>query len=322
MGTSLGATGQVKVAIVGCGDIGRGWAALCVAAGWPVSIFDGDAGTLRNAPREIAARARALVDLDRADKDLVERGIGSLTVGRSLLHACQETQWVIEAGPEDLRVKQKMFEQLESVAGSARAVTSSSSGLAAKDIAARCIRQDRCLVAHPLNPPELIPVVEVVPGPMTDKALLEVVKGWLRALDRFPVVVKKQVPGNVVSRIAAAVWREAIDLVLQGVIDVDDLDRAVSLGPGLGWAAAGPHLTYHLAAGERGVAGFLQQLLQTYETIWENLASWDKLEPEQQRKLIHAIERSYQGRIEQIRPARDRRLAAILKALEHAKRES
>lgn len=321
MRTSLGASGQVKVTILGCGDIGRGWAALCVAAGWPVSIFDGDAKTLQEAPREIAARARALVDLDRADKAAVESGIESLTVGRSLLHACAEAQWVIEAGPEDLRVKQKMFEQLESVAGSARAVTSSSSGLATKDIAARCIRQDRCLVAHPLNPPELIPLVELVPGPMTDKALLEVVKGWLRALDRFPVLIKRQLPGNVVSRIAAAVWREAIDLVLQGVIDVDDLDRAVSLGPGLGWAAAGPHLTYHLAAGEWGVAGFLQQLLQTYETIWGDLAAWNKLEPDEQRKLIHAIERSYQDHIERIRPARDRRLAAILKALEHARQE-
>jgi 3-hydroxyacyl-CoA dehydrogenase len=310
---------KVRVAVVGSGDIGRGWAALCVAAGWPVGIFDSDAQALREAPQEIGARARTLVDLGRADKPAVEAGIESLAVGRSLLHACSEAQWVIEAGPEDLRTKQKMFEQLESVAGSARAITSSSSGLAAKDIAARCIRQDRCLVAHPLNPPELIPLVELVPGPMTDGALLEVVKGWLRALGRFPVVIKKQVPGHAVSRIAAAVWREAIDLVLQGVIDVDDLDRAVSLGPGLGWAAAGPHLTYHLGAGERGVAGFLQQLLQTFETVWDDLASWSKLEPEDQRKLIHAIERAYADQIERIRPARDRRLAAILKGLEHAR---
>lgn len=312
---------QVRVAVIGVGDIGRGWAALCTAVGWPVSIFDTEARALQEAPHEIAARARALVDLDQAEKETVEAGIESLVVGRSLLHACSQAQWVIEAGPEDLRTKQKMFEQLESVAGSARAVTSSSSGLSAKDIAARCIRQDRCLVAHPMNPPELIPLVELVPGPVTDGALLEVVKGWLRALGRFPVVIKKQVPGNVVSRIAAAVWREAIDLVLQGVIDVDDLDRAVSLGPGLGWAAAGPHLTYHLGAGERGVAGFLQQLLQTFETVWGDLATWSKLEPEEQRKLIHAIERAYQDQIERIRPARDRRLAGILKGLEHAKGE-
>lgn len=310
---------KVRVAVVGVGDIGRGWAATCVAQGWPVTIYDADARHLDEAPAEIARRARDLVSLDRADPAEVEAGVAALSAGRSLLLTCQEAQWVIEAGPEDLHHKQKMFEAIESVAGKARAVSSSSSGLAAKDIAARCVRQDRCLVTHPLNPPELIPVVEVVPGPETDSALLEVMKGWLRALGRFPVVLKKTIPGNVVSRISAAVWREAIQLVLDGVIDVGDLDRAVSLGPALGWAAAGPHLTYHLAAGDRGVEGFLQHLLATFETLWSDLAAWEKLELDQQRRLISLIEKTYKEHTDDLRPARDRRLAAILRGLEHAK---
>lgn len=313
---------QVRVAVIGVGDIGRGWAALCVAAGWPVAVYDTDSAATADAPDEIARRARALIALHRADEAHVTSGLEQLTVGRSLLQACRDAQWVIEAGPEDLRTKQRMFEAIESVAGSARAITSSSSGLQAKDIGARCIRQQRCMVTHPLNPPELIPLVEVVPGPVTDGALLEVVKAWLRALGRFPVVVKKPIAGNVVSRISAAVWREAIDLVLEGVIDVDDLDRAVSLGPGLGWAAAGPHLTYHLAAGDRGVSGFLQHLLHTFESLWSDLADWKKLEHEDQRKLIHAIEQSYAENVDTIREARDRRLAAMLKALEQSKADS
>lgn len=319
--TSIGGVGQVRLAVVGTGDIGRGWAALGVAAGWPVSLFDSDGPQLENAPAEITERARALVSLDRADYATTAAGIQALAVGRSLLEACGDAQWVIEAVPEDLRTKQRVFEAIESVAGKARAVTSSSSGLAAKDIAARCTQQDRCFVAHPLNPPELIPLVEVVPGPETDHALLEVAKGWLRGLGRIPVMVKKPVPGNVASRIAAAVWREAIHLVLEGVIDVDDLDRAVSVGPGLGWASAGPHLTYHLGAGGRGVSGFIQHLLQTFEALWEDMASWSKLEPEQQRRLIHMIEAAYDEHVAKIRPARDRRLAAILRALEHARGE-
>lgn len=313
---------QIRVAVVGAGDIGRGWAALCTAAGWPVAIYDIEARALNDAPGEIATRAEALVSLGRADRATVKAGVDQLTVGRSLLQACKDANWVIEAGPEDLRTKQKMFEAIESVAGSARVISSSSSGLAAKDIAARCIRQERCLVTHPLNPPELIPLVEVVPGPMTDGALLEVVKGWLRALGRFPVLIKKPVPGNVVSRISAAVWREAIKLVLEGVIDVDDLDRAISLGPGLGWAAAGPHLTYHLAAADRGVAGFLQQLLRTFEELWADLADWSKLEPEQQRKLIGMLERTYAENIEALREARNRRLGGILRALEESREDS
>lgn len=308
-----------RVTVIGAGEIGRGWAALCAASGWPVTIYDAHHQAMVDAPKEIGARARALVSLERAEAATVEAGLGALTVGRSLLQACGEADWVIEAGPEDLTTKQKLFESIESVAGRARAVTSSASGLSTKDIAARCLRRERCLVAHPLNPPELIPLVEILPGPDTDAATVELVKGWLRALDRMPVVIRKEVRGNVASRIAAAVWREAIDLVLEGVIDVEDLDRAASLGPALGWAAAGPHLTYHLAAGDRGVAVFLQHLLKTFETLWEDLADWSKLEPDQMRRLIHLIEDTYRDELERIRLARDRRLAAILRALERAR---
>lgn len=314
--------GQVQVAVIGTGDVGRGWAAMCVAAGWPVSIYDSEARALGDATENIASRATALAALERADASLVDAGLSELTVGRSLLDACRNAQWVIEAGPEDLKTKQKLFEAIESVADKARAVTSSTSGLKAADIVARCIRQERCMVAHPLNPPELIPLIEVAPGPMTDHALVEVVKGWLHALGKIPIEVKKPIAGGVVSRIAAAVWREAIDLVLEGVVDVDDLDRAVSVGPALGWAAAGPHLTYHLASGKRGVSGFLQHLLQTYEAIWEQLPTWTKLEPEQERKLIHLIEKAYDEQAGAIRPARDRRLAEILRGLERARSDS
>jgi len=115
------------------------------------------------------------------------------------------------------------------------------------------------------------------------------------------------------------VWRQCIDLVLEGVIDVDELDRAVSLGPALGWAAAGPHLTYHLAAGDGGVTLFLQQLLATFESWWGQLATWQRLEPEQQRALINAVQRAYQNKLGTLREARDRRLGAILRALEQAR---
>ncbi len=311
--------GQVRVAVIGMGDVGRGWAALCAAAGWPVAIYDNEAQALHEAPDEIAARASGLVALDQASATAVDNGLAALREGRSLLQACSDAVWVIEAVREDLRAKQKVFEGIESAAGKARVITSSSSGFAAKDIAGRCMRQERCLVAHPLIPVELVPMVELAPSPHTDRALLEILKAWLRALGRIPVTLKKQVPGNIANRITAAVWREAIDLVLEDVIDVDDLDRAVSLGPALGWAAAGPHLSYHLAAGTKGVEGFLQNLLRLFEATWADLATWSKLEPEQQHKLIHAIGRAYKDNLEDIRPARDRRMAAILRGLENTR---
>ncbi|HEX4599997.1 MAG TPA: 3-hydroxyacyl-CoA dehydrogenase family protein, partial [Gemmatimonadales bacterium] len=144
-------------------------------------------------------------------------------------------------------------------------------------------------------------------------------QGYLHSLGRIPILLKKPIRGYVVGRIAAVVWRQCIDLVLQGVIDVDELDRAVSLGPALGWAAAGPHLTYHLAAGDEGVTMFLQRLLASFEEWWTALPTWQKLEPDEVRALTHAIERTYKGQIDGLRDARDRRLGALLRALEQAR---
>ena len=312
---------QVKVGIVGVGEVGRGWAALCVAAGWPVTLFDSDGVASNQATEDVAHRARNLVELGRATDESVEKGVRNMEVAGSLLQACREAQWIIESVGEDLQLKQKTFELIESASVRARAVTSSSSELSPTDIAARCKNKARVLVAHPMNPPELIPLVELVPSPATDTALVELVRGWLHALGRIAIVIKKPVPGGVVNRIAAAVWRECIDLVLNDIIDVDDLDRAVSLGPALGWAAAGPHLSYHLAAGDRGVRGFLQGLLTTFENSWESLATWSKLEPEEQKKIVARIEKAYADNVDVIRSARDRRLAAILRGLESARRE-
>ncbi|HEX9283269.1 MAG TPA: 3-hydroxyacyl-CoA dehydrogenase family protein [Gemmatimonadales bacterium] len=308
-----------KVTIIGAGDIGCGWAALCASAGWPVTVFDASARGLERAAEEVPRRTRALVALERATQGIVERGLLEFTQARSLLQAVQDAEWVIEAISEDPIAKQKLFGSIEEVAARDTLLTSSSSGIPPAEIFARCRRQDRCLVTHPLNPPELIPLVEVVPAARTSQGAVERAQDYLRSLGRMPILLKKPIPGYVVGRIAAAVWRECVDLVLQGVIDVDELDRAVSLGPALGWAAAGPHLTYHLAAGDGGVTLFLQQLLASFEGWWGQLATWQRLEPEQQRALIHSIERAYKGKIDELREARDRRLGAILRVLEQSR---
>ncbi len=308
-----------KIAVVGAGDIGCGFAALCASAGWPVTVFDTDARAVERAFQEVPRRARALVALERATPGIVERGLLEFQPGRSLLHAVRDADWVIEAVTEDLIAKQKATDAIDEVLAPEALLSSTSSGIPPTDVFARCRHQGRCLVTHPLNPPELIPLVEIVPGERTSRQAITRAHDYLRALGRMPIQLRKPVPGYVVGRIAAAVWRECIDLVLTGAIDVSDLDRAVSLGPALGWAAAGPHLTYHLAAGEGGVVQFLQRLLRTFESWWTNLAGWDKLEPEQVRALMQAIERAYGGKLPMLREARDRRLSAILRTLEQAR---
>src|SRR5207245_2879982 len=178
-------------AVIGAGEIGSGWAALCASAGWPVTLFDSNTRILERALTEVPRRARALVALERAPQGVVESGLGEFHPGRSLLLTVQDADWVIEAISEDLIAKQRLFEAIDGIAAAETVVTSSSSGLPPTDLFARCRRQDRGLVAHPLNPPEIIPLVELVPGARTRVAALARAQEYLRTLGRMPLALKK-----------------------------------------------------------------------------------------------------------------------------------
>lgn len=304
-----------RVAVVGAGEIGRGWAALAVGAGWPVTIYDADAEVSNPATGAIGDRVVSLIRLKRAEPSVAEEALSQMKVGRSLLQAVSEADWIIEAVPDDLVLKQKTLQQCEQVSRRASILTSSASGFGPTALSTRLERADRFMVTHPLNPVELMPLVEVVPGARTDPECVEDVRFWLGLLGRAPIVLKKEVPGNIASRLSAALWRECIQLVLDGVLDVEDVDRAVSVGPGLTWAAAGPHLAQHLGAGDWDVEVFLSQQLGVYEEIWKSLAEWKVLPQEEQKKLSRAIVRAYSKYIVELREARDQRLVRLLEAM-------
>ena len=304
-----------KVAVIGAGETGCGWAALATSRGWIVAIYDIDASTLQRAQESITDRAQTLVSMGHADQGAAQIGMAELRLGRSLLQAVTDADWIIEATPEDLAAKQRTLEQVEQVCRLKAVLTSSTSSLMPSDLCGRLRRPDRMLVAHPLSPVELLPAVELVPSPLTDSACVEDVRFWLTALGRVPIVLKKEIAGSVLGRISAAVWRECIHLVLEGVADVVDVDTAVEMGPCLGWAAAGPHLTSQLSTGNRGSSVFLASLLSHYEGWWENLATWHHLSAEDQLRLVRAIEKAYGPQLPQLRAARDLRLARLLNAL-------
>jgi carnitine 3-dehydrogenase len=303
------------VAVIGAGDIGRGWAALAASAGWPVALYDAETAALEHGMREVRARVESLVALRRADRAEAAEGLREFRQSRSLLTAVQDADWIIEAASEDLAVKQRLLEQIEQVARRAAVITSSAGTLHASQLCARLRRADRLLVARPLTPVELLPLVEVVPGPHTDPDCVEDVRWWLTRLGRAPVVLRREVVGHVVSRLVAAVWRESIQLVLDDVIDVRDLDRAISLGPALGWAAGGPGINARLAAEDEGMSRFVDSLAQRYEGCWASLASWDRLEPGERARFARAVERAYAD-LDGLRAARDRRLAGLLRMVD------
>jgi 3-hydroxyacyl-CoA dehydrogenase len=182
-------------------------------------------------------------------------------------------------------------------------------------LSGRLEHPERFLVTHPLNPVELVPLVEVVPSPRTDPSCVEDIRFWLGMLGRAPIVFRKEVPGNIAGRLSAAVWRECIHLVLDGVLDVEDVDRAVSVGPALGWTASGPHLEQHLSAGGWGIEVFLAQLLGTYEEIWKSLAEWKQLSTDDQKRLARLVEKAYASYIPELREAANQRLVRLLDAL-------
>jgi ketoreductase RED1 len=302
---------QPRVAVLGMSESGRGWATLVSGAGWPVTIYDPDAALLHGGEEEIATRKRhslgSGIPAIRDEADGSSRAQPRL--GRSLLDAVTNADWIIDATAGDLLHRQRLLEQVERAARLAAIVTCTAAGLSPTDLCARLRRPTRLLVAHALDPVEHVPAVEVVPGPLTDPAVLDELRHWLRQLGRLPVVLRKEVPGNATGRIAVAMWRECIRLVLDGVLEVRDVDALISSGLAARWAAAGPFQTAYLEAGERQTAQ-LSALLRAMETRWEGDTSFHLPSAEHQH-LIRLIERAYDGEGDVLKGAREERLAEL-----------
>jgi 3-hydroxyacyl-CoA dehydrogenase len=276
-----------------------------------LTIYDPDAALLHGGEEEIATRKRhshgSGIPAIRDDRD--EPRSAQPRLGRSLLDAVTNADWIIDATGGDLLHRQRLLEQVERAARLAAIVTCSAPGLSPTDLCARLRRPTRLLVAHALDPVEHILAVEVVPSPLTDPAVLDEVKHWLRRLGRIPVALRKEVPGNATGRIVVAMWRECIRLVLDGVLEVRDVDALISSGLATRWAAAGPFQTAYLEAGERQTAQ-LSALLRALESRWEGDTGFH-LPPAEHQQLIRLIERAYDGEGDVLKGARDERLGEL-----------
>jgi 3-hydroxyacyl-CoA dehydrogenase len=299
------------IGIVGTGLIGSSWAAFFAGRGYRAKMFDPDPGALDRAVTAASEMLAFLIDkgltADRAGAHLLDP-VGSLE------EAAIGVEWVQESAAEDYQVKHQVYRVLDAAAAEDVVLASSSSGLLITEIQKAAARPERCLIAHPFNPPHLVPLVELVPGKRTSPEKMAEAARFLEGLGKLPVVLKKEVPGHIANRLAAALWREAIDLVLSGVATVGDVDRAVFGGPGIRWALMGPHLTYHLGGGEGGIEHFIEHLGPAFESWWEDLAAWSR-PPDRAREVLA------QGLREEIRgqsPAelarwRDRKLVELIK---------
>jgi 3-hydroxyacyl-CoA dehydrogenase len=282
-----------------------------LGAGWPLTIYDPDAALLHQAEEDIASRKRQTVAAT-IPAIRIEHGdplSGQLRVGRSLLDAVTNADWIIDTTVSDLLHRQRLLEQVERAARLAAVISCSAPGLSPTDLCARLRRPARFLVTFALDPVEHIPAIEVVPTSLTDPAVLEEMRHWLRRLGRIPVVLRKETPGNATGRIAVAMWRECMRLVLDGVLEIRDVDALMSSGLAARWAAAGPFQTAYLEAGERQTAQ-LSALLRALETRWEGDTGFH-LSPAEHQQLIRLIERAYDGEGDVLKGARDERLTEL-----------
>ena len=284
------------VAVVGAGLTGGSWAGLFAAAGLEVRLHDVDAERLAAAVERAAAAARFLAVNGLADADDVEQGLTRLTASADLTATLAGVSHVQECVREDLALKREVFAAIDAAVPDEALICTSSSGLSISDIQTAAAHPERCLAAHPYNPPHLVPLVELAPGALTAPEAMERASAFYASVGKEPVALTRDLPGYIANRLSAALWREAVDLVVRGIATVDDVDRAVSYGPGLRWAAMGPHLLYDLGGGEQGIRGHMEHLAGVKEGMLRDLATWTTFPPETGDALAGGLAAEKSGR--------------------------
>jgi 3-hydroxyacyl-CoA dehydrogenase len=240
------ASTERNVAIVGAGLIGRAWAAVFARAGWNVRLSDPHIPTLKAAPRLIRDELHALARHGlAADPDAATARV---SVAASLAEAVVDVEFVQENGPERVEDKQTIFAQLDKLAPKDALLVSSTSAIVASRFTEVLPGRARCLIGHPVNPPHLIPLVELCGAPWTSTEAIERARNIYREIGQVPVTVNREIPGFVLNRLQGALLAEAFRLVGEGFISAEDLDRTVKDGLGLRWSFLGPFETIELNA--------------------------------------------------------------------------
>jgi 3-hydroxyacyl-CoA dehydrogenase len=303
------------VACIGAGTIGASWAANFLFAGLDVVASDPAPEGEAFARRYVGA---AWATLEKIGSPAAGASPDRLRFVRDPAEAVAEAEFVQESGPEREDLKVDLIARLDAAAPAETVIASSSSGFLVSAMQGRCRHPERIVLGHPFNPPHLIPLVEVVGGARTSPAAVERALAFYRQAGKRPIHIRKEVKGHVANRLQAALWREAVHLVAEGVCSVEDVDAAIAHGPGLRWALMGPHLTFALAGGEGGMKHFMEHLAVPLQGWWQDLGD-PKLTPELQQKIVAGVEDEMAGRsVKDVARWRDEALVEILGAAKRA----
>ena len=297
-----------RIAIIGTGVIGASWTSLFLAKGLQVVATD------------IAPNAEASLKkfVESAWPALKRLGLSpgasqsNLKFTAALPQAIAGADLVQENGPERIDFKQKLYGQLDELLPADVIIASSSSGLKMSDIqSGAASHPERCVIAHPFNPPHLIPLVEIVGGAKTSEATIRRAAEFYTSIGQRTVRLNKEMPGHVANRLQAALAREVYYLVADGVVSAADVDTALCWGPGLRWGVMGNMMLNHLGGGPGGIEHFFQQFTGPMTAWWKTLGS-PALTPEVQKKLIDSVHAEVGARsVDQLAAERDEILLGL-----------
>lgn len=304
----------MRVAIIGCGVVGSSWALVFARAGHDVTIYDASEAARDAAVAFVRGELERMdpVRLDAAGG--VEAVIGRLSHAGDLASALDGADYVQESAPERVEIKGELYRSLDALAAPDVVLASSTSGLPASAFTEGLANARRCLVVHPINPPHLIPLVEIVPAPWTDPEVVGRAAELMRAVGQSPIRLGREINGFVVNRLQSALLAEAFRLVEDGICDAVDVDKAVANGLGLRWFFMGPFATIDLNA-FGGIAEYCRNLGPMYHGLAQEQADprvWSDA-------LVRRIETQLRGetpadRLAARRSWRDRALAFFVSA--------
>jgi ketoreductase RED1 len=299
-------------AVIGGGLIGSSWTAVFLSHGLRVTVHDPRPDIEQVVRAGLRTFAPTLKELGMEVASLVE-DTGALRFEANVAAAVADADVVQENAPERLELKQQLWAAIEAAAKPDALLASSSSALPATAIAERMRQPERLIIAHPFNPPHLVPLVELVPGSRTDPAVAERAVAFYQAMGKRPQVLRMEIPGFVANRLAGALFREAVHLVSQGVVTEQELDEIVTSSIGLRWAIAGPFQTYHLGGGPGGLPAFLEHFRRTIEEQWPALGN-PSLD-ERTVALLSEQAQHFGGTVEQLAARRDQAIVQLIRTL-------
>lgn len=301
-----------RIAIVGAGTIGASWAAYFWARGLEVAVID-------PAP-DAESRVRNMIDSTRSafeQQGLLDAGVHLPlpTIYEQLDSQSLNVDFVQENAPENLETKQALLKLIDKIAAPDVLIASSTSGLTMSELQEGTIHPDRMVIGHPMNPPHLIPLVELAAGALTAPAAIETAAAFYKSIGKVPVILKKEILGHIATRLTAALWREAANIVAMDAASAKDVDAAVVYGLGMRLSVAGPHLSYHLGGGAAGLAGFFAWAKGPLQSWCDDLGD-PRVDDKLISKLVDEVQEAYGTTpILELMRQRDKRLLAVASAL-------